>query len=83
MRREFEDSEGGVDLASFKIPKKKKYNVYTPSEWKQWYISTMLNKGVDYEDALLYFEGIEFGTPSAIYDCSDDPESAALEDLQY
>lgn len=86
MRRGFDDVTDVIPNAVaqiYKAPKQKKYKVYTPTEWKQWYISTMLNKGVDYDDAITYFDGIEFGTSASIYDCSDDPEEAALEDLQY
>lgn len=68
---------------SYKISNKKSYKVVTPVEWKQRYIAYMLKEGLSEEDAKYYYDGIEFGTYAAVYDCSDVPEEAAEEDLTY
>lgn len=72
------------DLApSNKAFNKYAYKIVNPGEWKARYIAYMLEEGLSIEDAQFYFDGIEFGTAQAVYDCSDDPEEAAEEDLMY
>jgi hypothetical protein len=59
------------------------YKIVNPGEWKARYIAYMLGEGLSLEDANYYFDGIKFGTAQAVYDCSDNPEEAAEEDLTY
>ena len=86
MSQPYTDELGPVskDLDfSNKVFNKYAYKIVNPGEWKTRYLAYILKEGLTLEDALYYFEGIEFGTAQAIYDCSDDPEDAAEDDLIY
>lgn len=87
MRQDFDDvaevSTSKAFEALYSPPARKSFAVLTPKEWKNRYIAYMLKEGCTQEDALSYFEDVEFGTLHSAYDLSDSPEESAEYDLEY
>ena len=85
MRQQYSDEETSTSKAyeAMYKPSKKAIAVPTPTEWKNRYIAQMLKDGLTEDDALAYYNGVEFGTHFAVYDLYDDPEDAAKEDILY
>lgn len=64
-------------------PSKKAIAVLTPGSWKARYLAQLHKEGISEEDALEYYNDVEFGTPHAVYDLNDNPEEVATEDVTY